>query len=132
MPRKFALTLVLLAALFSSALACYPGNPSADICPSQCKACYVTYVCKREPGGARGYCVSGWGCRALECGKRGASGAGGAPLTFAPGGASHPPARQQQAPAAPGSYSAPAHAMREPTLNKAYPFTKESEVVPRV
>ena len=58
--------------------------------------------------------------------------AGGAHHTFAPRGASHPRARQQQVPAAPGSYSAPAHAMREPTLNTAYPFTKESGVVPRV
>ena len=31
---------VLAAIAVQGALACYPGNPSADACPSKCKSCY--------------------------------------------------------------------------------------------
>ena len=71
----------------------------------------------------------------LECGVRGASGAtsgerGGRPTPShreAPRTPAHGNSRYLQLRA---PYSAPAHAMREPTLNTAYPFTKESGVVP--
>ena len=137
MPRKsVAVNLVLFAALLSSALACYPGNPSASTCPSQCKACYTVYVCTKGAWRSVGLLCFGWVCRwSVGCGEQDQATSGergGRPTPSHREAASHPRARQQQVPAAPDSYSAPARAMREPTLNTAYPFTKESGVVPRV
>ena len=121
MPLKsVAVNLVLFAALLSSALACYPGNPSASTCPSQCKACYTVYVCKEEALRSVGLLCFGWVCRwSVGCGEQveqQVESGGGAPHLRTGRRLAPPPARQQQAPAAPGSYSAPAHAMRELTL----------------
>ena len=138
MPRKsVAVNLVLFAALLSSALACYPGNPSASTCPSQCKACYTVYVCTKGAWRSVGLLCFGWVCRwSVGCGEQveqQLSGERGGRLTPSHREAPRTPAHgnsrylQLRAP-----YSAPAHAMREPTLNTAYPFTKESGVVPRV